>query len=183
MTIERVGGWRLPLIAVASVALALVVVAAILLLGTLVGGSGATPTPTATDRLATESPADTPEAAVRAFFDAFAEARESNNADLIEPYVTDRQSSAYQTTAAFISGQQGLGKASVTTVSELSGFSITEENGRAVVEFTYVAGGYDIDADTREPLETPVILPAERVRAVVLRIGDRWLVESYEAIQ
>ena len=54
---------------------------------------------------------------------------------------------------------------------------------RATVEFTYVAGGYDIDAETGEPLESPVVLPAERVRVVVLMQDDRWLVDSYEAVR
>ena len=77
MTLDRLGRWRLPAIAVAAFAIALAVVAAILLLPSLLGTPDNSPRPTTTEQpSATEAVGDTPEAAVRAFFEAFAEARE-----------------------------------------------------------------------------------------------------------
>src|SRR5690606_24856088 len=99
------------------------VVVAILLLGrapTVVDGS---PSPSASRPAgASPSPDGTPEAAVRAFFAAFAEARETDDPALIEPYVNGTDSSAYQTAAGFLLGQREVGKASVVTVQELSDF-------------------------------------------------------------
>lgn len=183
MTLDRLGRWRLPAIAVAALALALAVVAVILLPGRL-SAPDASPSVTATAASsATPDPGDTPESAVVAFFEAFAEAGETNDPAIIEPFVTGTDSSAYQTASAFLRGQEEVGKASITTVNELSDFEVTIDGDRATVEFTYVAGGYDVDAETDEPLESPVVLPAERVRVVVLMQDDRWLVDSYEAVR
>jgi hypothetical protein len=176
----------MPVIAVLAILLALAVTAGILFVGNIpdaFDGSPAASASASTLPSASEIPGDSPESAIRAFFEAFAKAGETNDADLIEPYVSSTESSAYQTAAGFLMGQAGLGKASVTTVNELSQFSVRQEDGRAVVEFTYVAGGYDIDAETGEALESPVVLPAERVRVVVVRPEGRWLVDSYEAIE
>jgi len=183
MTLDRLGRWRLPAVAVGALTLALAVVAVVLLPGRL-GAPDMSPTPTETALpSATEGAEDSPEAAVRAFFDAFAVAGETNDPSIIEPLVTGTDSSAYQTASAFLRGQDEVGKASITTVNELSDFEVTIDGDQATVEFTYVAGGYDIDAETGEPLESPVVLPAERVRVVVLMHDDRWLVDSYEAVR
>lgn len=183
MSLDRLGPWRLPVIAVAALALALAVVAVILLPGRL-SEPDASPSAFATPASSpTAGPGDTPESAVRNFFEAFAEAGETNDPSIIEPFVTGADSSAHLTASAFLRGQEEVGKASITTVNELSDFEVTIEGDRATVEFTYVAGGYDIDAETGEPLESPVVLPPERVRVVVLFRDDRWLVDSYEAVQ
>ncbi len=185
MTLDRLGRWRLPVIAVTSLLIALGVVVAILLVGrapTVLDGSPS-PSPTAsrpTD--ASPSPDDSPEAAVRAFFEAFAKARETGDPALIEPFVNDTNSSAYQTAAGFLVGQREVGKASITTVQELSDFDVEINGTRAFAEFTYVAGGYDIDLESREPLESPTILEPSRVRAELVRVDDQWLVDSYEEI-
>lgn len=183
MTLDRLGRWRLPAIALAALALALAVVAVILLPGQLTAPDSSPSATSTSEPSATASPGGTPEAAVRDFFEAFAQAGETNDPSIIEPFVTSTDSSAYQTAAAFLRGQEEVGKASITTVNELSDFEVTIDGDRATVEFTYVAGGYDIDAATGEPLESPVVLPAERVRVVVLMPDDRWLVDSYEAVR
>lgn len=183
MTLNRLGRWRLPAITVAALAIALAVVAVILLPGRLTAPE-ATPSATAsTEPSSTAGPGDSPEAAVRAFFEALAEAGETNDPSIIEQFVNGTGSSAYLTASAFLRGQEEVGKASITTVNELSDFAVTIDGDRATVEFAYIAGGYDIDAETGEPLETPVVLPAERVSAVVVFGDDRWLVDSYEAVR
>jgi len=183
MTLDRLGRWRLPVITVISLLIALGVVVAILLVGrapTVLDGS---PSPSASQPTdASPSPDDTPEAALRAFFEAFAEARETDDPALIEPFVNGTDSSAYQTAAGFLVGQREVGKASITTVQELSDFDIEIDGTRAFAEFTYVAGGYDIDIESSEPLESPAILEPSRVRAELVRVDDQWLVDSYEEI-
>jgi len=181
MTLQRLGSWRFPVIAAASLALAIAAVAVILLLGNLPGTSDATPTPSATtENSATESTGNTPESAVRAFFDAFAEARETDDPSLVEPHVNGTDSSAYLTVAAFLDGQAGQGKASVVTLNELTNFEVNEQDDQAIVFFDHRLGGYDVDLDTGEPLETPVVLPVQRKTAELVRAGDVWLVESFE---
>ena len=185
MTLDRLGRWRLPVLLGLSIVIALGVVAGILLLGrapTVLDGS---PSPRASAPMTSDSPApgDTPESAVRAFFDAFARARETDDLSLIEPYVTGTDSSAYQTAAGFLEGQRGQGKASVVTVQELSEFEVTLEDSTATVLFTLREGGYDIDLDTGEPLESPVLLTERRVQATLARSGDRWLLERYGAVE
>lgn len=183
MTLDRLGRWRLPALVVAALVLALAVVAVILLPGQLTAPDSS-PSETVTSApSATASAGITPEAAVRDFFESFAQAAEINDPSIIEPFVTSTDSSAYQTASAFLRGQEEVGKASITTVSELSDFEVTIDGDQATIEFTYVAGGYDIDAETGEPLESPVVLPTERVRVVVLMQDDRWLVDSYEAVR
>jgi hypothetical protein len=184
MTLDRFGRWRLPVVAALSLLIALVVVVAILLLGrapTVVDGS---PSPFASPPDDPSPSADnTPEAAVRAFFDAFARAGETNDPSIIEPFVNGTDSSAYQTAAGFLLGQEEVGTASVTTINEISSFSVSTEGDGATVEFTYVAGGYDIDPETGVPLESPVELPAERVRAELVVVRGEWLLDEYEAVE
>jgi hypothetical protein len=181
MTLDRLGRWRLPAIAVAALAIALAAVAVILLLPSLLGTPDKSPTPTTTEQpSATEAVGDTPEAAVRAFFEAFAEARETSDPSVIEPFVNGTESSAYLTAAAFLDGQAEQGKGSITTVNELTDFDVTETDDTAVVQFTYLAGGYNIDLETGEPLESPEVLDPSRVRAEVVRVNGQWLVDSYE---
>lgn len=180
MTLDRLGRWRLPAVAALSLLIAVAVVVAILLLGrapTVIEGS---PSPSASQTSdATASPDDTPEAAVRAFFEAFAEARETDDPALIEPFVNGTDSSAYQTAAGFLLGQQEVGKASVVTVQELSDFEVEISSDTANVSFSLIEGGYDVDLESGDPLESPVILPAERVRADLVRIEGQWLLNRY----
>lgn len=182
MTFDRLGRWRLPAIAALSLLIAVAVVVAILLLGrapTVIDGP---PSPSASQPSdATASPDDTPEAAVRAFFDAFAEARETDDPTLIEPFVNGMDSSAYQTAAGFLLGQQEVGNASVVTVQELSDFEVEISSDNANVSFSLIEGGYDVDLESGDPLESPVILPAERVRADLVRVEGRWLLDRYGA--
>lgn len=180
MTLDGLGRWRLPAVAALSLLIALAVVVAILLLGrapTVVDGS---PSPSASQSSdPSPPPDDTPEAAVRAFFGAFAEARETGDPALIEAFVNGTDSSAYQTAAGFLLGQQGVGKASVVTVQELSDFDVQVAVNAATVSFTLVEGGYDIDLESREPLESPVTLPATRVQAELTQVDGHWLLERY----
>ena len=181
MTLDRLGRWRLPAIAALSLIIALAVVVVILLLGrapTVIDGS---PSPSASQPTdASPPPDDTPEAAVRAFFEAFAEARETDDPALIEPFVNGTDSSAYQTAAGFLLGQQEVGKASVVTVNELSNFDVSSDGGEATVLFDHRLGGYDIDLESGEPVESPTVLESRRKQAVVVLIDGVWLVDSFE---
>lgn len=182
MTLDRLGRWRLPVIAVAALALALAVVAVILLPGQLTAPDSSPSATSTSAPSATAIPGDTPEAAVRAFFEAFAEARETSDASLIAPFVNGTDSSAYLTAAAFLNGQAEQGKGSVVTVNELMNFEVDQQGDQATVLFDHRLGGYDIDSDTGEPLETPVVLPVQRKQVKLVRGDETWLVDSFENV-
>lgn len=169
-----------PLVIVAAgIVVVLLVVGGVLLVGQL--GPTPTPTPSAPPSATPVPSADTstPEGAVRAFFEAFARARRTDDPSIVLPFTTGEDSDAYRSAEAFLRGQRESGKASIITQLEITNVAVDEQGDRATVGFDYVQGGYDIDLDTGEPLESPVILPLERVSAVVVRRGEQWLVESY----
>lgn len=173
--------YRFPLAIFVSVVAIAIVFVGVSFLGQPDASERSSPTATA-ESSPTPMTGDTPESAVRAFFEAFAEARKTSDPSVIEPYVTGTASSAYLTAAAFLNGQAEQGKGSVTTQQELTDFDVTHNDDSAVVEFIYVAGGYDIDLETGEALESPEVLAPSRVRAEVVRVGDQWLLDSYEEV-
>jgi len=181
MTLDRLGRWRLPAIAGLSLLIAVAVVVAILLLGRAPNVIDGSPLPSVSQPPdASPPPDDTPEAAVRAFFEAFAEARETDDPALIEPFVNGTDSSAYQTAAGFLMGQREVGRASFVTVNELSNFDVRSNDGEATVLFDHRLGGYDIDLESGEPVESPTVLETRRKQAVVVLVDGVWLVDSFE---
>ena len=181
---NRIPERRRPLfVLAASLAVLLVVAGGVLLIGRL------TPTPTPTTvptSSATASPSDdpsTPEGATRAFFDAFARSRRTDDASTVSPFVTGTGSSAYRTVDAFLRGQKESGKASVITTNNLSGFGVDVQGATATVMVTQQLGGYDIDIDTGEPRESPTLLPAATFRVVLTLVEGRWLVDEFEPVQ
>ena len=123
----------------------------------------------------------TPEGAVRAFFAALKEARRTDDPALIRPFVTSEQSSAYLSVQGFLLGQKAVKKASVLTVQTVENIRVQEAGDSATVRLVYTEGGYDISLDTGQPLESPNVLAPRDVTMELRKVGDRWLVESYEA--
>ena len=161
----------------------LLVAGGVLLVGQL--GPSPTPTPPASP-IATASPSadpSTPEGATRAFFDAFAQARRTDDAPIVAPFVTGTGSSAYRTVDAFLRGQKESGKASVITTNDLSGFGVDIQGQTATVMVTQQLGGYDIDIDTGKPRESPTLLPLASFRVVLKQVDARWLVDEFEPLQ
>lgn len=173
--------YRLPVAILASLAVVALVFLAVTLLARPPSSADASPTPVSSPS-ASEDPTATPEGIVRAFFDALARARRTDDPTLLRPYVTSTDSSAYLTAAAFLEGQRELGKASVITTNELLDLQTEIQDGEAVVIFRHRVEGYDIDYDTGEPLESPTALPEVTVRVEVTRVDDRWLVERFENV-
>ncbi|NJD28067.1 MAG: hypothetical protein FIA92_07195 [Chloroflexi bacterium] len=170
-----------PLVVVAMAVVVLVLVAVGVLLVGQLGPSPAPPTslpPTAT--AAPSVDASTPEGATRAFFDAVVAARRTNNPELIEPFVTSRDSSAYLTVAGFLAGQQEAGKASITTLHDLTDINVEQTGDSARLTASLLEAGYDIDLDTGQPLESPVTLDPRRLTVELRRTAGVWKVESFE---
>jgi hypothetical protein len=170
-----------PLVMVATaVVVLLLVVGGVLLLGQL----GPTPTPSASvppsATPSTSADASTPEGATRAFFDALVSARRTDAPELIEPFVTSPESSAYRTIEAFLRGQRESGKASITTNLEFEDVKVEESGDTARLTATLLEAGYDIDLDTGEPLESPVTLDPRNLTVELRRVDGTWKVDSFE---
>jgi hypothetical protein len=171
--------YRLPIAIVASVVVVGLVFLAVAVLNQPRPSDG--PSPSASPS-ASVDPTGSPESVVRAFFDALARARRTDDPTLLTPFVTSTDSSAYLTAAGFLEGQKEVGKASVITTNELRDLRVEEQDSTAVVTFTHHVEGYDIDYDTGEPLESPTALPDVTVRVEVRQVDGRWLVERFENV-
>jgi hypothetical protein len=182
--------YRLPLVAAVALGAVIVVVAVVVGLGSL-GSSTAspdstrspsasstpTPAPTPTD------PRSTPEGATRAFFDAYSEARKTDDPSLVEPYVTSKDSGAYQSVAAFLGGELAVNRASVVTVERLDNVTSSVVGDAATVGFDYTEGGYDINPSTGTAQDTPTVLAPYHVTVTLKLIDGHWLVDSYVSHQ
>jgi hypothetical protein len=173
--------YRLPVAAIASLAVVAVVAVVVLLAGGILSSPVSTPSPTVTANASPTDPGTNPESATRAFFEAYANARRTDDPSLVEPFVTGTTSSAYLSVSAFLQGQKDLGKASVTTVLRLDNVTVQPAASSATVSFDYTEGGYNIDPKTGQAVESPVVLPTTKVVAVVRQVGGRWLVDSYQS--
>jgi hypothetical protein len=182
--VNRIPERNRPLVILATgVVVLLLVAGGVLLVGQL--GPSPTPTPPGSPTATASPSADpsTPEGATRAFFDAFAQARRTDDASIVAPFVTGTESSAYRTVDAFLRGQKESGKASVITTNDLSGFGVDVQGTTATVMVTQQLGGYDIDVDTGEPRESPTLLPPTSFRVVLKLVDGRWLVDEFEPLQ
>lgn len=173
--------YQLPLVAGASLIVLLVIAGGVLLVGRLGPSPNPSPPPSASQSTPGSADTSTPEGAVRAFFESYARARRTDDPSLVLPMTTGEQSSAYRSVEAFLLGQKEVGKASINTVLEFENFSTSVDGDRATVTFDLTEGGYNIDLDTGEPLESPEVLPTTRVTVELVLRSGRWLVDSYES--
>ena len=171
--------YRLPIAILTSIAAVAVVLLAVMVTGQ--PRPSDSPSPSVSPS-ASVDPKGSPDGVVRAFFDALARARRTDDPTPLTPFVTSTDSSAYLTAAGFLEGQKEVGKASVITTNELRDLRVDPQDGEAVVTFTHHVEGYDIDYDTGEPLESPTALPDVTVRVEVRQVDGRWLVERFENV-
>jgi hypothetical protein len=172
---------RLPVVIGVSLLALLLVAGSVIVLPRLVPS---TPVPTTSPTPASPS-ADpsTPEGAVRAFFDAFARARRTDDPSIVLPWTTGAASSAYRSAEAFLRGQKEVGKASVTTVLRFENVAVSIDGDTSTVAFDFTEGGYDLDLNTGEALESPAVLPMTRVTVELRQVDGKWLVERYRSDQ
>jgi hypothetical protein len=188
---------RMPVLALAAVALGLLVVGGILLVGRL-GAADATPAPAsapaasaapssaapssaAAPTATAADPRSTPEGAVRAFLAAFATARRSDDPSAAAPFTTGPGSSAYRSVAAFLAGQRSLGKASVLTEQRVERLQAAASGATATVTLDYTVVGYDAGLADASPLQTPQALPTVHMTVRLHLVGGLWLVDAYES--
>jgi hypothetical protein len=180
MTMRRIPERRrLPVLVGVSLVVLLLVAGAVIVAPRLVP---ATPTPSPSPSVSASPSPDpsTPESAVRAFFDGLVDARRTDDPSLIEPFVTNVQSSAYRTVAGFLAGQREAKKASITTLLELEEITVEETGDTARMRATLFEAGFDIGLDSGEPLESPVTLEPRDLTVELRRIDGTWKVDSFE---
>ncbi len=181
---NRIPERRRPLfVLAASLAVLLVVAGGVLLIGRLTPTPTPTAVPTSSSTASPSANAATPEGAVRAFFEAYAQARRTDDPSPILSLTTGEASSAYRSVEAFLLGQKEVGKASITTLLRLENVSVTTQGNLSTVTFDLTEGGYDISLDTGEALESPEILPTTHVTVELSQADGQWLVERYRSEQ
>ncbi len=184
---------RMPVLALAAVALGLLVVGGILLVGRL-GAADATPAPSRTAPPSaaapsppagpSASPADprsTPEGAVRAFLAAYAAARRSDDPSAVSEFTTGTGSDAYRSVAAFLAGQRSVGKASILTEQRVERLAAAASGETATVTLDYTVSGYDTGLADASPLQTPQALPTAHLTVRLRLVSGLWLVDAYES--
>jgi hypothetical protein len=171
--------YRLPIAILASIAVIAVVLVLVLLASRTDKPNGTSPPSPSPS--ASIDPYATPENSVRAFFEAFAQARRTDDPLLVKPFVTSEDSSAYLSVSGFLLGQKEVKKASVTTVLRFENLRVESSGTTATVTMDYTEGGYDISIDTGQPLESPVVLPTVQVTVELRNVEGRWLVDRYES--
>lgn len=180
--------YRLPFVAAFAVAVSAVVVAAVIVLGSM-GSSTKSPdstrspstAPTAT-AIPTSAPTDarsTPEGATRAFFSAFNKGWLTDDPTLVMPYVTNTDSSAYLSVSGFLGGEKAVHRAAVITTQKLDSMQTAIVGTTATVEFDYTVGGYNTNVDTGTPVETPNVLAPVHVTVTLKLVAGQWLVDKY----
>jgi hypothetical protein len=179
---NRIPERRRPLfVLAASLAVLLVVAGGVLLIGQLAPTPSPTAVPTSSATVSPSADESTAEGAVRAFFAALKDARQTDDPALIRPFVTGEQSSAYLSVQGFLLGQKAVKKASVLTVQQLENISVQTTGDSATVQLVYTEGGYDISLDSGDPLESLGVLAPRDVTLELRRVDGHWLVETYEA--
>ena len=183
---------RMPVLALAAVALGLLVLGGILLVGRI-GAADATPapasaappsaasSPSAGPSASPADPRSTPEGAVRAFLVAYAAARRSDDPSAVSEFTTGPGSSAYLSVAAFLAGQRAVGKASVLTEQRVDRLQAAASGATATVTLDYTVSGYDTGLADASPLQTPQALPTAHLTVRLRLVGGLWLVDAYES--
>jgi hypothetical protein len=174
-------GRRLPF-AIAVAAAIVVVVVAVVLLGQPGPGPGPTASPsTPAPSASPTEPTSTPEGAVRAFFEAFGEAGETDDAEIVLPFVTSEDAPAYLSAFGYLEGQKAVNRGSVVTAQRFDDVEVSIDGDTAEVTFSYVESGYPIELDTGEPLASPTTYAPVTIIATVQQVDAQWLVHAYES--
>jgi hypothetical protein len=177
--------YRLPFVALIALAIVAVVVVSVVGLGSL-GSSATSPDSTRTP-LASSTPTaaptptdprSTPEGATGAFFAAFNKGWLTDDPTAVAPYVTSKNSSAYQSVAAFLGGEKAVNRAAVITTQNLDNMTSSLTGNTATVDFDYTVGGYTTNLEG-VAIETPNVLAPVHAKVKLKLVAGQWLVDAY----
>jgi hypothetical protein len=113
--------------------------------------------------------------AVKHYFQVFGQVRATGDASLIYS-VTDPEGVDRSNTQAFVLDQQAKHHLSITTREIFTNWKFDIHGTQATVHYDYQASGYNIDPQTRQPLESEVALKPEHQVMQLREHGAAWLV-------
>ena len=113
--------------------------------------------------------------AVKHYFQVFDQVRATGDASLIDS-VTDPDGVDRSNTQAFVLDQQAKHHLSITTREIFTNWKFDIHGTQATVHYDYQASGYNIDPQTRQPLESEVTLKPELQVMQLREHGADWLV-------
>jgi hypothetical protein len=113
--------------------------------------------------------------AVKHYFQVFDQVRATGNASLIDS-VTDPDGVDRSNTQAFVLDQQSRNHLSIITSETFSKWQFQFGTPDTIVYFDYVLTGYNIDPQTRQPLESPTTRPPEHQMMKLRLHRQGWLV-------
>jgi hypothetical protein len=113
--------------------------------------------------------------AVKHYFQVFDQVRATGDASLIDS-VTDPDGVDRSNTQAFVLDQQAKHHLSITTREIFTNWKFGIQETQATVHYDYQASGYNIDPQTKQPLESEVTLKPELQVMQLRKHGAYWLV-------
>ena len=115
------------------------------------------------------------EKAVRHYYDVFNQVRATGDASLIDS-VTDPEGLDRVNVREFVAQQQRQHHLSIVTREVFSNWKFTAGELGTKVEFDHQVSGYDIDPQTRQPLESEVTLRPQHIVMELRQRNGMWLV-------
>lgn len=119
--------------------------------------------------------------AIRHYYDVFNQVRSTGDASLIDS-VTDPEGVDRSNVQAFVAQQRANHRLSVITADDFSKWKIKLTATVAIATFDLTISGYDIDASTRQPIESPTTLPPSHITMELRSHDSRWLVFNRQAV-
>lgn len=118
---------------------------------------------------------------IRHYYEVVNQVRATGDASLIDP-VTDPDGVDRSNVQAFVAGQRARGHLSIVTANVFSNWKFRISGNVAMVHFDLLTSGYDIDAVTREPVESPMTLPLSHMVMELRHHDSGWLVFNRQAV-
>lgn len=113
--------------------------------------------------------------AVRHYYQVLDQVRATGDASLIDS-VADPDGVVRSNIQAFLAEQRAKGRLSIITADAFSKWRFKINGTVAIVAFDHQISGYDIDATSRQPVESPTTLPPDHMVMDLRHHDSGWLV-------
>src|SRR5258708_3987908 len=138
---------------------------------TLGNGAAATASPSSTIDLPSDAAVI---AAIRAYYVAEDKAGETGSIELVRSVTTGPGTPAYENLKQYFIQQAAKNRASVITRDDFSAWNVVVTRERADVRYAIVQHGFDVELDTRRPVEAATTTPSGLYdAAIVFQSGTR----------
>jgi len=118
---------------------------------------------------------------VRHYYAVLNQVRATGDISLIDS-VTDPDGVDRSNVQAFMADQRAKGRLSIITADVFSKWRFTFDSHVATVSFDHQISGYDIDASTRQPIESPTTLAPTHMVMELRHHDSGWLVFNRQTI-